>query len=433
MSSISVKQSSLTKEQKQTVGLLSIGTFLEYFDLMLYVHMAVLLNDLFFPPTDPTDLFSKHLLFSLSFCATYLFRPLGAIIFGYIGDIIGRKFTVIITTIMMSFLCIVMANLPTYAQIGIMASVIVTICRILQGMSSLGEIIGAQLYVIESIKSPKSYPLVCSLTVFSALGGTFALLISSITTSFGFNWRIVFWMGALIVVVSFFLRSKLREAPEFVEAKRRIEKVGVEKQEKKTLDCKIYKKDKLDIKSMIAYFFMESTSPVYFYLNFIFCGSLLRSFSFSAEYVIRHNLLLSIINLLNAILLTLLVIRFHPFKLLRFKFFIFTPFILLYPYLLGQVTSNISLFIIQVIFILTSCSAFPANPIILSSFPVLSRFRSASFSFAAAKAFSYVTTAFGALYLIKNFGYYGLLFIIIPINIAYFFSMNHFKKLEQKL
>ena len=86
-------QHSLTKEQKQAIGLLSIGTFLEYFDLMLYVHMAVLLNELFFPKTDP---FTTSLLAALAFCSTYLIRPLGAVIFGYIGDNIGRKQTVII-------------------------------------------------------------------------------------------------------------------------------------------------------------------------------------------------------------------------------------------------------------------------------------------------------------------------------------------------
>ena len=75
----------LTKEQKEAVGLLSIGTFLEYFDLMIYLHMAVFLNELFFPKTDP---FTASLLSAFSFCSTYLLRPFGALVFGYIGDYI---------------------------------------------------------------------------------------------------------------------------------------------------------------------------------------------------------------------------------------------------------------------------------------------------------------------------------------------------------
>lgn len=93
------EQKSLTREQKEAVGLLSIGTFLEYFDVMLYVHMAVLLNELFFPETDPL---TTRLIAALSFSSVFILRPFGAIIFGYIGDNFGRKLTVIITTTLMA-------------------------------------------------------------------------------------------------------------------------------------------------------------------------------------------------------------------------------------------------------------------------------------------------------------------------------------------
>ncbi|WP_341753194.1 MULTISPECIES: MFS transporter [unclassified Candidatus Tisiphia] len=94
------EQRSLTKEQKQAVGLLSVGTFLEYFDLMLYVHMAVFLNELFFPKADPhtTAIYS-----ATAFCSTFVFRPIGAVIFGWLGDNMGRKTTVVITTFIMSY------------------------------------------------------------------------------------------------------------------------------------------------------------------------------------------------------------------------------------------------------------------------------------------------------------------------------------------
>jgi len=104
--------SSLTKEQKEAIGILQIGTFLEYFDLMLYVHMAIVLNELFFPKTDP---YTSKLIATAAFGSTFVFRPFGALVFGYIGDNIGRKPTVIITTVMMALSCTVMANLPTYA------------------------------------------------------------------------------------------------------------------------------------------------------------------------------------------------------------------------------------------------------------------------------------------------------------------------------
>jgi len=136
---------SLSSEQKEAIGLLSVGTFLEYFDLLLYVHMAVLLNELFFPKADP---FTASLLSAFAFCSTYVLRPFGALIFGYIGDNIGRKTTVIITTMMMSLSCILMASLPTYSQIGITASWLVTICRMVQGLSAMGEVTGANIYIL---------------------------------------------------------------------------------------------------------------------------------------------------------------------------------------------------------------------------------------------------------------------------------------------
>lgn len=209
--------SSLKREQKEAIGLLQIGTLLEYFDLMLYVHMAVLLNDLFFPKTDPH---TAALLVALTFCSTFVLRPFGALIFGHIGDTFGRKPTVVITTTMMAISCILMATLPTYAEIGISAAWIVIICRILQGLSSMGEITGAQIYVTEITKPPVQYPAVSFLNVMPDLGGMLALSIASLVITMGFNWRIAFWVGAIIAVVGSVARTRLRETPEFVNMKR---------------------------------------------------------------------------------------------------------------------------------------------------------------------------------------------------------------------
>ncbi|WP_341756785.1 MULTISPECIES: MFS transporter [unclassified Candidatus Tisiphia] len=125
------KQNNLTKEQKEAIGLLSMGTFLEYFDLMLYIHMAVFLNELFFPQT---DLHNASIMSSFAICSTFIFRPVGAALFGWIGDKVGRKATVVVTTFMMSCSCLLMFILPTYVQIGVTATVLITICRIVQGI-----------------------------------------------------------------------------------------------------------------------------------------------------------------------------------------------------------------------------------------------------------------------------------------------------------
>src|SRR5271166_4776705 len=94
--------SDLNREQKTSIGLLQIGTFLEYFDLMLYIHMAVLLNELFFPQTDQ---YSASLLAAFAFSSTFIFRPIGALVFGWLGDHMGRKSTIILTTMIMCISC----------------------------------------------------------------------------------------------------------------------------------------------------------------------------------------------------------------------------------------------------------------------------------------------------------------------------------------
>ncbi|XVN41542.1 MAG: MFS transporter [Rickettsia endosymbiont of Argas persicus] len=181
--------SSLTKQQKEAVGLLSIGTFLEYFDLMLYVHMAVLLNELFFPKA---DIHTQAIYAALAFCSTYVVRPFGALIFGWIGDNIGRKAIVIITTFMMACSCIIMATLPTYNQIGITATLLMVMCRIIQSLSSSGEIVGVQLYLTELTKPPLRYFVVALILSTADLGGMGALLVASFTTMQDVNWRIAF-------------------------------------------------------------------------------------------------------------------------------------------------------------------------------------------------------------------------------------------------
>ncbi|XP_022778632.1 uncharacterized protein LOC111320215, partial [Stylophora pistillata] len=206
----------MRREQKEAIGLLQIGTFLEYFDLMIYVHMAVILNELFFPPTDPK---TAAVLTAFAFCSTYFLRPFGALIFGYIGDNFGRRPTVIITTTIMACCCMMMANLPTYAEIGITAAITVSVLRIMQGMSSMGEIMGAKIYITEIVKPPLQYPMVESITLVSTLGAVAALGVAMLSTQIMFNWRLVFWFGVIIALVGLFARTKLRETPEYADAK----------------------------------------------------------------------------------------------------------------------------------------------------------------------------------------------------------------------
>ena len=420
---------SLTREQKEAVGLLSIGTFLEYFDLMLYVHMAVLLNELFFPKTDPH---TASLLSAFAFCSTFVLRPIGALIFGYIGDKVGRKQTVVLTTAMMAFSCILMANLPTYAQIGISASFIITVCRILQGISSVGEIVGAELYLTETVKPPMQYPAVSIIPIASVVGTVCALGIAAIFTSYGFNWRSAFWMGSIIAVIGGLARTTLRETPEFIDAKRRLKK----KLEDGEVDPKRIMNDpivnqKVLFSTSIYFFILNCSWPICFYFAYIHCANILKNdFMFTASEIIIHNFFISLIQLLGLLFISCLSYRIYPLKILKIKLILFSIFIFFLPYILNHAKTPFDISILQSCSILLALDTCPATSVFFRNFPIFSRFTYASFIYAISRALMYIITSFGIIVLTKSFGNYALLIIIVPINFLCMLALGHFEKLD---
>jgi len=432
--------SDLGREQKEAIGLLQIGTFLEYFDLMLYVHMAVLLNELFFPKTDPH---TAALLSAFAFCSTYVLRPFGALIFGHIGDTMGRKSTVITTTVMMAVSCLMMSLLPTYAQIGISAAWLVTICRIFQGLSSMGEIIGAEIYVTEITKPPVQYPAVCMISVASSLGAVAALGMSSLIISTGISWRMAFLMGALVAIVGSVARTRLRETPEFVDMKKRLShetaKLKLNQEGDAAEIAQIKKqirkwgKEKIDKKTIGAYIIVQCGWPLSFYLAYMYFNPLLKTtYGYSAEDILFHNFLLSILLCVINACLGLLSYKIHPLKILKVRSTVFLLLVVLLPFILSFSTHSFHLFLLQSLLLVAAVGAHPADSVFLTHFPVLKRFTAASFIYAVSRALIYVVTSFGLVYLTKWFGCYGVWAIALPITLSFLWGLSHFEKLERR-
>ena len=414
--------SSLNREQQEAIGLLQIGTFLEYFDLMLYVHMAVLLNELFFPKTDPH---TAALLTAFAFCCTYVLRPFGALLFGYLGDNMGRKTTVIITTMMMAVSCIVMANLPTYAQIGIGATWVVTVCRIVQGLSSMGEIIGAQIYVSEITKPPSGYVYVSFVSLASAVGGMAALGVATLSTRHGFDWRIAFWIGAGIAMIGSVARTRLRETPEFLEMKN---KIKVAKKNR----VKVHH-DKIYYPTLIAYFLIQCGWPLSFFLGFFYFNSTLKQvFGYSAEDIILHNFCLTAVPVFQGIALAIMSYYINPLTILRIKGYLFTVLMIFIAALINTCTSANHIFVLQALILVLCLNDFPAQYIFIKQMPVHRRFTASGFIYASSRALTYIITSFGIVYLTEIFGHWGLLFITIPLCTSYLLSINYFEKLENQ-
>jgi len=425
------EQRSLTREQKESIGLLQIGTFLEYFDLMLYVHMAVLLNELFFPETDPL---TTRLIAALSFSSVFILRPFGAIIFGYIGDNFGRKLTVIITTTLMAVSCIIMYILPTYNDIGITASYIMILCRAMQGMSSMGEVIGAEIYLTETIKRPIIFPVVGFITVSLTLGGVAALAIASLATTEGFNWRYAFLIGTIIAMVGGLARTRLRETPDFVNAKKEIQSVF----EKTGVDIKLLDKspiynEKANKITAIAYFLLECSAPTCFFLIYAYSANILKEVHYyTPGQIIHQNFIVTVIEFFTILLITCLSFRIYPLKILKVKLIIFSCFIIILPFIFQYSTSPVGIMLAQLGISCFGVSVLPAGPIFYSHFPVFKRFTYTGFAYALSRAIMHLTTSFGFIFLFEYLGHYGILVIMIPVLIGFAFGLNHFEKLDKQ-
>lgn len=195
------------------------GTTIEYYDFLAYaIAAATVFNVVFFPAEDPLV---GTLLALGSFAAGFLARPLGGILFGHFGDRVGRKQMLLISLVLMGIATVAVGLLPTYAQIGVWAPIILTLLRILQGLAAGGEFAGAALIAIEHAP-PGRKGFYGSWTILGvSLGallasGAFALLGGLSSEAFlSWGWRIPFLASIVIAAVGMLVRYGLEESPEF--------------------------------------------------------------------------------------------------------------------------------------------------------------------------------------------------------------------------
>jgi metabolite-proton symporter len=208
-----------------------IGTTIEFFDFYIYANAAVLVfPQLFFPGSDPTTSTIESLAtFSIAFFA----RPIGSAVFGHFGDKIGRKATLVAALLTMGISTVAIGLLPTYQSIGIVAPLLLMLCRFGQGLGLGGEWGGAVLLAIENAPPGKRawygmFPQLGAPIGLLLSGGTFLLLSDLLTEEqfFDYGWRIPFIASSLLVIVGFYIRLKITETPSFenaLETKKQVE------------------------------------------------------------------------------------------------------------------------------------------------------------------------------------------------------------------
>jgi MFS family permease len=201
----------------------SVGTIIEWYDFYLYAVLAVFLAPLFFPSDNPT---ASLLAAFATFGAGFAVRPFGAVVFGHVGDLVGRKYAFLLTVTIMGLGTTVIGLLPTYAQIGVLAPIILVMLRLAQGLALGGEYGGAAIYVAEHAPDQKRGFLTSWIQTTATIGLVLALVVILICrlalgneVFAAWGWRIPFLLSFFLVAIALFVRVRLQETPLFSRLK----------------------------------------------------------------------------------------------------------------------------------------------------------------------------------------------------------------------
>ena len=213
----------MTSEEKKVIFASSLGTVFEWYDFYLYGSLAAIIAKQFFSGLDPSAAFIFALL---AFAAGFLVRPFGALVFGRLGDMIGRKYTFLVTILIMGMSTFVVGVLPAYSSIGVAAPVILIALRMLQGLALGGEYGGAATYVAEHSPHGHRGAFTAWIQTTATLGLFLSLLVILGTRSSmpeadfaSWGWRIPFLLSIALLGVSVYIRLSMNESPAFQRMK----------------------------------------------------------------------------------------------------------------------------------------------------------------------------------------------------------------------
>ena len=212
-----------TKGIWKVISASSMGTMIEWYDFYIFGSLATLLSTKFFPPDNPTAAFLSTLA---TFAAGFVVRPFGAIFFGRLGDLIGRKYTFMVTLLLMGGATFLIGCVPAYETIGYFAPFLVLLLRLLQGLALGGEYGGAATYVAEHSPNHRRGFFTSWIQTTATLGLFISLIVIYITrhslskedfTDWG--WRIPFWVSIIMIGISYIIRRNMHESPVFTKVK----------------------------------------------------------------------------------------------------------------------------------------------------------------------------------------------------------------------
>jgi MFS family permease len=217
-----IYESGIDQAHRRVIFASSLGTVFEWYDFYLYGSLAAIISKQFFSGVNETTGFIFALL---AFAAGFAVRPFGALVFGRLGDLVGRKYTFLITIVIMGLSTALVGLLPSYAQVGVTAPVVLIALRLLQGLALGGEYGGAATYVAEHAPHGKRGLYTSWIQTTATLGLFLSLIVILLTRSFlgdqfdTWGWRIPFLLSVVLLGISVYIRLQLAESPVFLEMK----------------------------------------------------------------------------------------------------------------------------------------------------------------------------------------------------------------------
>lgn len=212
-----------TKGIWKVISASSMGTMIEWYDFYIFGSLAVVISTKFFPADNPTAAFLATLA---TFAVGFVVRPFGALFFGRLGDLIGRKYTFMVTLLLMGGATFLIGCIPSYETIGFMAPLLVLILRMLQGLALGGEYGGAATYVAEHAPVGERGYWTSWIQTTATVGLFISLMVILATRNLltpeqfdVWGWRVPFWVSIIMVLISYLIRKNMEESPVFAKAK----------------------------------------------------------------------------------------------------------------------------------------------------------------------------------------------------------------------
>lgn len=407
-----------------------IGNALEWYDFALYGHFALIISKLYFPLED--NYLSMIITFSV-FAAGFIMRPVGGLLFGYIGDRYGRKSSLILSILSMAIPTACIGLLPTYEQIGITAPILLLIIRLLQGLSLGGGFSGCIAFIVEHAPD-KQRGLYGSSSIFSMCAGILLGLIVANIFSYSlepesfetWGWRIPFLISFIIGLVAIYIKDNLQESPKYLAAKAN-KAISVRPLRELLTNYRA--------KLLIAIgIYLTVTVP--FYTLMIFMNSLMTKYlAYSTNDAILINSISIIIHMILLPLAAFFSDKFGRKTILSIAIYAFILLCLPIFYLLNN-SNFIYPLIAQILFaIALAFYIAPVPALLVELFPTRIRLTGIALSYNISAAIFGGTTPAVATWLLKvTDNIYSLAFYIVSFAILSLISLSYFKdKFDQPL